>query len=200
MSVRLPQLAPTRSCSDIDCSLCCKLPSVTFDDGYVKQSNEWCEHCTKPGCGIYETRDSICRDFHCMWRYDCWPESLDPKSTGCVVLFEQIIGKDARGDQSFPAVRVHEARPGASQALEHPLHQLWDMDHVVIIYTPDHKVRLVGWIHGTRVLLYEQPAHRTGVTPMPTVNKPVMERYGANWRKIRDIPPPTLEQMGVAPD
>lgn len=43
------------------CTLCCKLMRVGD-----KPAMQWCQHCViGTGCGIYETRPSECRTFHC---------------------------------------------------------------------------------------------------------------------------------------
>jgi hypothetical protein len=48
------------------CSLCCKLLPINEDD-FVKKEDTWCEHCTKPGCAIYEERPRACRTWACKW-------------------------------------------------------------------------------------------------------------------------------------
>jgi hypothetical protein len=53
-----------RTCGE--CSLCCQLLYVPEVD---KPAGEWCRHC-KPGqggCGIYEQRPPVCRDWICQW-------------------------------------------------------------------------------------------------------------------------------------
>jgi len=60
-TVRGPVLG--RSCGT--CSLCCKLIHV---EELNKPMGQWCPHCRKSsGCGIYETRPNVCRDWFCDW-------------------------------------------------------------------------------------------------------------------------------------
>lgn len=47
------------------CTLCCKVYHVPEIN---KVAGKWCEYCTPgKGCGIYETRPTQCREFHCLW-------------------------------------------------------------------------------------------------------------------------------------
>jgi hypothetical protein len=56
------QTAPRTDCGG--CTVCCTaLPIGEF----AKPSGVTCQHCTATGCGIYETRYSICRSFLCGW-------------------------------------------------------------------------------------------------------------------------------------
>lgn len=48
-----------------DCSMCCKLPALPE---MAKAPNEWCRECkVGQGCGIYEARPQVCRDYQCFW-------------------------------------------------------------------------------------------------------------------------------------
>lgn len=52
-----------KSCGD--CGLCCKVMGVAELD---KAPGRWCAHYLKGGgCGVYDTRPSSCRSFHCEW-------------------------------------------------------------------------------------------------------------------------------------
>lgn len=54
-----------RSCDG--CTLCCRLEKIPD----FKRKNVLCEHCkVGEGCGIYETRPSVCREWECLWRTD----------------------------------------------------------------------------------------------------------------------------------
>lgn len=46
------------------CALCCTLPAI---DELGKPVDVPCKHLTNAGCGIYEKRPQVCRDFHCDW-------------------------------------------------------------------------------------------------------------------------------------
>ncbi len=65
----LGELVTGRVCGD--CTVCCTVPAI--DDALIqKKSASTCRHCAPSGCGgcgIYETRPQVCRDFHCAWRH-----------------------------------------------------------------------------------------------------------------------------------
>jgi hypothetical protein len=45
--------------------MCCKTPSI---EELEKPSGVWCRHAvTGKGCGIYEDRPGVCRNFYCHW-------------------------------------------------------------------------------------------------------------------------------------
>lgn len=75
---------PSRSCGE--CNLCCiELPIETPE--LRKQAQTPCSHLTAKGCGIYETRFPICRQFLCGWRL--FPELGDdwrPDLSGILIL------------------------------------------------------------------------------------------------------------------
>lgn len=79
-----------RACGD--CSLCCKIMTAEQLD---KPAGKWCEHCTKPGCSIYDTRPQQCRDFVCMWAQadDAVPEEFRPDRVG-VVMTSPVGGEE----------------------------------------------------------------------------------------------------------
>lgn len=75
---------PSKSCGE--CNLCCiELPIETPE--LRKKAQIPCSHLTAKGCGIYETRFPICRQFLCGWRL--FPE-LDadwrPDRSGVLIL------------------------------------------------------------------------------------------------------------------
>jgi len=51
------------------CSVCCK--DLTFVmDGALKLAGVMCPHATPPhGCGIHQTRPSLCRAYFCGWHH-----------------------------------------------------------------------------------------------------------------------------------
>jgi len=58
-------LVPGRVCGG--CTVCCTAMAIDGPD-IQKDAGVTCRHCTAHGCGIYETRPSLCRDYHCGWR------------------------------------------------------------------------------------------------------------------------------------
>jgi hypothetical protein len=83
----------SRECGS--CSLCCKLL-------YVPELNKpacvWCEHARPgKGCGVYETRWDVCRDFKCSWlREDNYPDSWRPDRSGFII--REMDGNTVRID------------------------------------------------------------------------------------------------------
>ena len=50
------------------CMMCCKLPLIKELE---KPSDRWCRHAViGKGCGIYDDRPPVCREFHCQWLLD----------------------------------------------------------------------------------------------------------------------------------
>jgi hypothetical protein len=115
-------LVEGRSCGD--CTVCCTWPTIDKPE-IQKKSGATCKHCTATGCGIYETRYPICRDYYCAWR--------------CLEMF----GEDWRPDRSgvFPYVETEGIGEGFDfcvgiglMLLDNPLktvRQRWFQDFVV---------------------------------------------------------------------
>lgn len=60
------QLVPNKACGA--CTVCCKALTIRHPD-LRKLSGVLCENCREGiGCAIYETRPSVCRNYHCAWR------------------------------------------------------------------------------------------------------------------------------------
>ena len=56
-------LVPGRTCGT--CAMCCKVFAIPELD---KGSQQWCRHVMQGrGCGIHETRPTVCRQFFCHW-------------------------------------------------------------------------------------------------------------------------------------
>jgi hypothetical protein len=56
---------PGRECGS--CMMCCKVTSISEPE-LQKPCGIWCQHAIKGrGCGIYDARPRVCRDFHCHW-------------------------------------------------------------------------------------------------------------------------------------
>lgn len=57
------QKAPGKSCGS--CTMCCKSLEI---DHFNKPMGVLCAHCLhQAGCGIYESRPEVCRDYMCEW-------------------------------------------------------------------------------------------------------------------------------------
>jgi len=49
------------------CQACCVAPKIDTPE-FKKPSGVPCVHLVEKGCGIYQTRPPVCRDFLCGWR------------------------------------------------------------------------------------------------------------------------------------
>ena len=185
------QPAPGRSCTDIGCAYCCKVVSIKFPDGEHKPMRKWCKHCTKPGCGIYDERPDVCRDFHCTWLADPqWPVELDPISTGCMVMCETITGTDRNTGETFdlPCIRVHENRPGAIENINAALRMVWNsLGKVgIALHTTNGLIRIIGFNReGQRVVFFENKSSDYGDNQLPTVTRKTLDEWGGDWRALR---------------
>jgi hypothetical protein len=66
MNATHTQLVPGRDCGG--CTSCCKDLTIDAPD-LKKPPGVLCPHCIPgQGCGIYETRPSVCDGFYCGWR------------------------------------------------------------------------------------------------------------------------------------
>ena len=55
----------SRSCGD--CSACCITLGIDVPE-LRKQPGVPCQHLVGGGCGIYQTRPTLCREYYCLWR------------------------------------------------------------------------------------------------------------------------------------
>ena len=73
-----------------ECALCCKLLEVPG----LAAPGTWCKYCapkSKNGCcTIHSERPEFCREWHCFWRAESWPDWLRPDR--CKVIFEALPG------------------------------------------------------------------------------------------------------------
>lgn len=70
------------------CTVCCTFPTINKPE-IQKLSGATCRHCTAQGCGIYETRYPICRNYYCAWRtVDIFDESWRPDLSGVMPYVE----------------------------------------------------------------------------------------------------------------
>jgi hypothetical protein len=91
-------LVPGRSCGD--CTVCCTWPTIDKPE-LQKKSATTCKHCTATGCGIYENRFPICRDYYCAWRaMDIFGEDWRPDLSG-VMPYVETDGIGERFDYSI---------------------------------------------------------------------------------------------------
>jgi len=84
----LRTLVDGRECGE--CTACCK--HLTIDSEELKKlPGILCEHCTEgKGCGIYEQRPSVCRNWYCAWRMlDNFDDGWRPDRSGVMVELAQ---------------------------------------------------------------------------------------------------------------
>jgi hypothetical protein len=92
-------LAPGRECGE--CVACCDLLYVAE---LKKPARQRCPDCTGTGCGIWETRPSVCRNWHCVWRMlGAMPPETRPDRLG--VMFELRSQRPARNILSKRYIR-----------------------------------------------------------------------------------------------
>jgi hypothetical protein len=78
---------PGRSCGY--CTVCCYATQIDTPE-FQKASGAVCDHCTGKGCGIYETRYAICREFHCgWWNLEGVGEDWRPDKSGVLILAQR---------------------------------------------------------------------------------------------------------------
>jgi len=76
----------TRKCKD--CTECCTAMAIrTFN----KPAGVPCEHLTKDGCGIYETRPDECKNFECFFTRGFIPKKLRPDKVGVIFYALPIL-------------------------------------------------------------------------------------------------------------
>ena len=82
-------LVPGRECGD--CTVCCTVMAIDKPD-IQKEAGVTCRHCVG-GCAIYETRPSLCREYHCGWRQlPILDDSWRPDRSGVYVEVEPVEG------------------------------------------------------------------------------------------------------------
>jgi hypothetical protein len=90
MAITDLNLVPGRGCGE--CTVCCTVLAID-KPAIQKAAGVTCRHCAK-GCAIYETRPTLCRDFHCGWRQlPILSEDWRPDRSGVFVEIEEIEGE-----------------------------------------------------------------------------------------------------------
>jgi len=87
-----------------DCTACCEvLPIKELN----KPKNTMCSDCTGSGCGIYEKRPQVCKDYQCIYTQSNMPEELRPDKSG--VILEYL--KDGTYQAALFKGTVYESDP-----------------------------------------------------------------------------------------
>lgn len=81
-----------RSCGE--CTACCQgwLKAQIYE--HEMKPGQPCPHATDKGCGIYETRPELCRNFRCGWLIDSqhFPDWMRPDNSKVIVRFSAAEG------------------------------------------------------------------------------------------------------------
>ena len=80
-----------------ECSVCCTVKPINTPE-LTKAPGLPCRHCLPSGgCGVYETRFPVCREYRCSWKILGWiPEQLRPDRCGVLI---DIVDSDAPGHE-----------------------------------------------------------------------------------------------------
>ena len=74
---------PGKACGE--CSFCCKVLEIVE---FKKPAGVLCANCLKSGgCGVYQSRPGVCRDYECLWKGDRGLGSkLRPDRVGVILM------------------------------------------------------------------------------------------------------------------
>ena len=128
------------------CVACCKTLEIQ-DPQIAKPADTLCKHCTGHGCGIYDTRPPVCRDWYCLWRRDQnLPDQLRPDQCGVIfsidgedqprTIFESffVVGRSLENDRSvFDAPAVNAALQAFAQ-YGTPVFLSWELGTKGLLY------------------------------------------------------------------
>ncbi len=71
------------------CTVCCVETRINTPE-LQKEPGRPCTHLSAQGCGIYETRFPVCREWHCLWRHiGEMPEAARPDRLGIMFALAQ---------------------------------------------------------------------------------------------------------------
>jgi hypothetical protein len=69
------------------CNVCCVTTQIDTDE-FKKLPGVRCRHLCAQGCSIYATRYSVCRTYHCGWRYlGFLSDNWRPDKSGVLLAF-----------------------------------------------------------------------------------------------------------------
>lgn len=154
-------IVPGRDCGE--CNACCIDLNIREPE-LKKPAGTPCPHLNGKGCGIYDGRPSVCRNWHCLWRrIAAMPDGLRPDR--CGVTFAFVWDGEARNPFEHHYV-VGRARGDNSDALLLP-------DNIEAYKMFAEAAPLPLWVssRGTKTLLFPDPVlakeilHPTGTSP-----------------------------------
>jgi hypothetical protein len=95
---------PARACGD--CVACCQVLNIDERE-LVKPADQMCVHCTSQGCGIYESRPQVCRDWDCVWRrIESMPLETRPDHLGVVWTIDRQADPQTPFDRLYFVARA----------------------------------------------------------------------------------------------
>jgi hypothetical protein len=115
----------SRSCGG--CVQCCVMPNIDVPE-LRKPAGVRCPNLVEGGCGIYESRPHVCRQWYCVWRTQLeLPDLARPDRCGVMFSWEKMEGfpglrivvawaVHSLEDFKHPAVRAALARMVAAEA------------------------------------------------------------------------------------
>jgi hypothetical protein len=144
---KLFSLVPERECGD--CVSCCEIPSIDSPK-LKKPADVLCPNCTKPGCGIYDKRPVVCRQWYCLWRrLDTLATDMRPEKSKVMFslhysvmprnIFEKafIIGRTLESWEIFYTPAVAAALDSLIQEFELPLWLNYGNQQKLVYPLPD---------------------------------------------------------------
>jgi hypothetical protein len=168
------------------CVVCCEWLNIETEE-FSKKAGILCHHCTGGGCGIYDTRPSVCRGFYCGWRIiPKMGEDWRPDKSGVIILVvEGNYPKQYDGAYTgfnFVVVGGEKAvlRPGfaeyLSQLVRNRVAVFLSADSPKTLIN-DFLAPLVGNVEGTRQMLLHLyrlhiEAKAKGLVPREDLNGP----------------------------
>jgi hypothetical protein len=102
---RLLAVTSGRKCGD--CQECCWVPEIPE---LGQQAYERCPHQCESGCGVYDKRPTVCRDFTCLWLSGQFEEKHRPDRIGLAVQDSTLFTLAYFG---VPHIIVYSAVPRA---------------------------------------------------------------------------------------
>jgi hypothetical protein len=131
---------PNNECGE--CTACCVVMPVGSVE-FSKSAGVPCKHLCQRGCGIYDQRPPVCREWHCLWRTDPWLGSKpDYRPDRLGVMFSVCDGRltiwEVRPgtvmDQKVDYIKnrlLHNAKVGRGGVTRYPLNVLSEFSEPV---------------------------------------------------------------------
>jgi Fe-S-cluster containining protein len=136
--------AAKRDCGT--CDVCCWALAISQ---LKKPAGKPCLHLRAlplGGCGIYDTRPKVCRDFLCLWKLGVTAEANRPDKLGVFLVAEQVGG--------VPWIWAKEVRTGTVERLRDNLGVLANQIELPIVIGDPGSPRLDNILGPNRLALF----------------------------------------------